>query len=285
MTVSIQRTCGCMRMLLGCFSAKCLGKLIARPGNVSRSWASGPSTCRPRSTPSIRWHRGPSDAILVHACLRWLVLLTVLVLGSLAAGCQLTKPEPTHFGSGITGYNFTSEGVQVFYVEGMRGSNLPPHGGGGAISCCVLRAACCVLRAACCVLRAACCVLRAAAHDMDAGADSQGGLGNWPLHASVGAEKGHEHPRRACLLLEAAHAEQGGASPALWERGWTAAGVSCLITNSKSGCSMQVHRIPNILPAGAIRGDLRTAIDLSLVRNPTCTSQQHELVCLSDLCP
>ncbi len=38
---------------------------------------------------------------------------------------------------GITGYNYTSEGVQDYYVNGQRGSNIPPYGGGGSVSCCV----------------------------------------------------------------------------------------------------------------------------------------------------
>ena len=38
---------------------------------------------------------------------------------------------------GITGYNFTSEGVQGYSVNDHPGSNLPPYGGGGSVSCCV----------------------------------------------------------------------------------------------------------------------------------------------------
>ncbi|MET3493652.1 DUF3304 domain-containing protein [Variovorax boronicumulans] len=57
---------------------------------------------------------------------------------ALAAGllaCSPTTPKPMT--AGITGYNFTAEGVQEYYVNGMRGSNLPPYGGGGSTSCCV----------------------------------------------------------------------------------------------------------------------------------------------------
>ncbi|WP_185546193.1 DUF3304 domain-containing protein [Variovorax sp. KBW07] len=38
---------------------------------------------------------------------------------------------------GITGYNYTNEGVQEYYVNDKRGSNLPAYGGGGSVSCCV----------------------------------------------------------------------------------------------------------------------------------------------------
>jgi hypothetical protein len=39
--------------------------------------------------------------------------------------------------AGITGYSYTSEGIQEFYVNDHRGSNVPAYGGGGALSCCV----------------------------------------------------------------------------------------------------------------------------------------------------
>ena len=49
------------------------------------------------------------------------------------------KPaEPDTYAAGITGYNFTAEGVQDFYVNEQWGSNLPPYGGGGKTSCCVV---------------------------------------------------------------------------------------------------------------------------------------------------
>jgi len=35
----------------------------------------------------------------------------------------------------VSGYNFTSEGVQVFYVNGQWGSNLAPYVGGGVVCC------------------------------------------------------------------------------------------------------------------------------------------------------
>ena len=69
----------------------------------------------------------------------WLFLLAVLSLvagGFFFDGYRHTDPAEK-VGVGITGYNFTNEGVQEFFVNGGYGSNLPPYGGGGATSCCV----------------------------------------------------------------------------------------------------------------------------------------------------
>jgi hypothetical protein len=77
------------------------------------------------------WSRGPMLA-------RWLQLAGALVLLALASACKpAEKAEPASYASGITGYNFTSEGVQAFYVNGQWGSNLPPYGGGGGTTCCI----------------------------------------------------------------------------------------------------------------------------------------------------
>lgn len=51
------------------------------------------------------------------------------------SGCEPQPPKPLI--AGITGYNFTAEGVQSYSVNDHYGSNLPPYGGGGALSCCV----------------------------------------------------------------------------------------------------------------------------------------------------
>ena len=70
--------------------------------------------------------------------IRWLALGCVLALGLALAGCEPPAPRtPQPMAVGITGYNFTNEGVQEYYVNDSRGSNLPPYGGGGATSCCV----------------------------------------------------------------------------------------------------------------------------------------------------
>jgi hypothetical protein len=65
-------------------------------------------------------------------------LAMAFALLTLTSACKPTKSaEPASYAAGITGYNFTSEGVQEFYVNGQGGSNLPPYGGGGKTSCCV----------------------------------------------------------------------------------------------------------------------------------------------------
>ena len=68
----------------------------------------------------------------------WLQLAMALSLLALSSACKPAEPaEPASYAAGITGYNFTSEGVQEFYVNGQWGSNLPPYGGGGGTTCCV----------------------------------------------------------------------------------------------------------------------------------------------------
>ncbi len=70
----------------------------------------------------------------VRLC-RWLAALAMLATALGLAACEPTAAKPITVG--ITGYTFTSEGVQEYYVNGVRGSNLPPYGGGGSTSCCV----------------------------------------------------------------------------------------------------------------------------------------------------
>ena len=62
-------------------------------------------------------------------------VLLILMAGPTLTACQPSPPKPMVVG--ITGYNFTREGVQEYYVDGHRGSNLPPYGGGGSLSCCI----------------------------------------------------------------------------------------------------------------------------------------------------
>ncbi|MET3495611.1 DUF3304 domain-containing protein [Variovorax boronicumulans] len=69
---------------------------------------------------------------------RWLQLAMALALLAVTSACKPAEPaESASYAAGITGYNFTSEGVQEFYVNGQWGSNLPPYGGGGGTTCCV----------------------------------------------------------------------------------------------------------------------------------------------------
>ena len=65
----------------------------------------------------------------------WLLRVVACLLVAGATGCEPEPPKPLI--AGITGYNFTGEGVQDYYVNDQRGSNLPPYGGGGSLSCCV----------------------------------------------------------------------------------------------------------------------------------------------------
>ncbi|MDB5892956.1 MAG: hypothetical protein JWQ88_487 [Rhodoferax sp.] len=78
----------------------------------------------------------------------WLRGVAVLPLVCLVAcrpaegpAAQETLEETHARGSSavsMRGYNYTEEGVQEFYVNGARVSNLPPHGGGGADACCAM---------------------------------------------------------------------------------------------------------------------------------------------------
>jgi len=76
-----------------------------------------------------------SQMARIRLLYRWLVVLAISTVGLSLAACNPTAAKPITVG--ITGYNFTAEGVQEYYVNGMRGSNLPPYGGGGSTSCCV----------------------------------------------------------------------------------------------------------------------------------------------------
>ena len=96
-----------------------------------------PEVILPGARPlSVREKIQRSDAT---ACfVRWLRHAMALSLLPLASACQPAEPaEPASYAAGIAGYNFTSEGVQEFYVNGQWGSNVPPYGGGGGATCCV----------------------------------------------------------------------------------------------------------------------------------------------------
>ncbi|MDQ8034872.1 MAG: DUF3304 domain-containing protein [Bordetella sp.] len=59
----------------------------------------------------------------------------LLVLGLLLLGACSAKDKTMTLG--ITGYNYTGDGVQEYYVNESRGSNLSIFSGGGSTSCCV----------------------------------------------------------------------------------------------------------------------------------------------------
>jgi len=99
-----------------------------------------PEVILPGARPlSVREKIQRSDATACFA--RWLRHAMALSLLPLASACQPAEPEeqskPASYAAGIAGYNFTSEGVQEFYVNGQWGSNLPMYGGGGGTTCCV----------------------------------------------------------------------------------------------------------------------------------------------------
>ena len=71
----------------------------------------------------------------IRSLYRWFGASVMLAAALGLAACEASVAKPMIVG--ITGYNFTAEGVQEYYVNGMRGSNLPPYGGGGSTSCCV----------------------------------------------------------------------------------------------------------------------------------------------------
>ena len=74
----------------------------------------------------------------INTIARWLTVCCALALSLALAGCEPPAPRVAkEMSVGITGYNFTAEGVQAYYVNDIRGSNLPPYGGGGGTSCCV----------------------------------------------------------------------------------------------------------------------------------------------------
>ncbi len=87
------------------------------------------------ATPSGQHHFNQMGQGAAAHLYRWLAALAVLAAGLGLSACELSASKPLTVG--ITGYTFTSEGVQEYYVNGVRGSNLPPYGGGGSTSCCV----------------------------------------------------------------------------------------------------------------------------------------------------
>ena len=67
---------------------------------------------------------------------RYFKFIFSLIFIMCVSACKPAEPES--YAVSITGYNFTSEGVEDFYVDDQWGSNLPSYGGGGKTSCCVV---------------------------------------------------------------------------------------------------------------------------------------------------
>lgn len=66
---------------------------------------------------------------------RWMTLMLVPTLLLTACGKEQTSNEFS--GSSISGYNYTNEGIQEFYVNGAWGGALGIGEGGGKSVCCV----------------------------------------------------------------------------------------------------------------------------------------------------
>jgi hypothetical protein len=70
---------------------------------------------------------GMRGALLIAgACAVWLALLSA---------CSTDASDVA--GANIVGYNHTPEYIHQFYVNGARGPNVHPYGGGGGFVCCI----------------------------------------------------------------------------------------------------------------------------------------------------
>ena len=67
---------------------------------------------------------------------RYFKVIFSLIFLMCVSACKPDAPES--YTVGITGYNFTTEGVQYFYVNEQWGSNISPYGGGGGTTCCII---------------------------------------------------------------------------------------------------------------------------------------------------
>ena len=68
---------------------------------------------------------------------RWLMLLNVLLVALLAGCSKAPPPKNEADASSISGYNYSSEGIQEFYVNGAWGGGVSIGGGYGTV-CCVM---------------------------------------------------------------------------------------------------------------------------------------------------
>lgn len=64
---------------------------------------------------------------------RWLLLTCVLVLA--ACDSNFTPPVDNMAGSSLSAYNFSSEGIQEYFVDGAWGSGVGIGSGGGQVCC------------------------------------------------------------------------------------------------------------------------------------------------------
>ena len=76
---------------------------------------------------------------LIHPA-RWRATLCALFALLTLTACDVTnddRPDPNITASSLSRYNFSSEGVQEFYVDGVWGSGVGIGSGGGSV-CCVM---------------------------------------------------------------------------------------------------------------------------------------------------
>ncbi|HQU89182.1 MAG TPA: DUF3304 domain-containing protein [Denitromonas sp.] len=76
---------------------------------------------------------------LIHPA-RWLATFCALFALLILSGCDVTnddRPDPNMTASSLSRYNFSAEGIQEFYVDGVWGSGVGIGSGGGSV-CCVM---------------------------------------------------------------------------------------------------------------------------------------------------
>ncbi|HQU89180.1 MAG TPA: DUF3304 domain-containing protein [Denitromonas sp.] len=71
---------------------------------------------------------------------RWLATLCALLALLILTACDVTnddRPDPNMSASSLGAYNFSAEGIQEFFVDGVWGSGVGIGNGGGSV-CCVM---------------------------------------------------------------------------------------------------------------------------------------------------